>query len=272
MPNGLKHKSFKPHRVVLPRHRAGGRGGLGARLARLARAAQAVWFLVTLGLVAAPAAQAGGWQGAVGLTSDKVQRGISENDGQAVLLLDLGHAWDTGWAVAAGLAGPSYAAQGGQAEINISLSKAWQLDNDWLAQMGASRYEVSGQPRARAYRYKELHGSLAWRGQLTLAASVSPDTSRFTLLSGLRTGRVWSLDAGLHQRLLGRLAVDLGAGYQNLDGLASPGYAYGSLGLGFGWGPMQGFVTLINSRARAQAAAGASQAGRRWVGTLSYVF
>jgi hypothetical protein len=219
-----------------------------------------------------PWAQGAGWQGAVGLTSDKVQRGFSENNGRAVALLDLGHAWDTGWAVAGGLAGPVYEAQGGQAEFSLSLSKGWQLDNDWLVQGGVGRYEVTGAPRARAYRNKEIYLSLGWRGRVSLAASASPDTARFVAGGGLRSGRVWSLELGLHERLIGRLALDAGLGYLNLDGLHSPGYAYGSLGLSHGWGPLQAFVSFINSRARAQGAAGATQAGPRWVTTLSYGF
>jgi uncharacterized protein (TIGR02001 family) len=230
----------------------------------------AVIYALLLGFAAA--AQAAGWQGAVGLTSDKVQRGFSENNGRAVALLDLGHAWDTGWAVAGGVAGPVYETQGGQAEFSLSLSKAWQLDNDWLVQGGVGRYEVTGAPRARAYRNKELYASLGWRGQVSLALTASPDTARFVPGDGLRSGRVWALELGLHQRLVDRLALDGGAGYLNLDGLQSPGYAYGSLGLSYGWGPVQAFVSFINSRARARGAAGATQAGPRWVTTLSYGF
>jgi hypothetical protein len=238
-------------------------------------ATRAAPWAVTCALVLAswaPLAQGEGWQGAVGVTSDKVQRGFSENNGRPVALLDLGHAWDTGWAVAGGVAGPVYETLGGQAAFNLSLSKAWQLDDDWLVQAGAGRYEVTGAPRARAYRNKEIYLSLGWRGRISLAASASPDTARGGAGGGLRSGRVWSLELGLHERLMGRLAFDAGLGYLNLDGLQSPGYAYGSLGLSYGWGPLQGFVSFIDSRARAQGAAGANRAGLRWVTTLSYGF
>jgi hypothetical protein len=232
-----------------------------------------LWAALALLVLICPLpARADAWQASAAVASDKVQRGVSESQGQAVWLLDLGHAWDNGLSLAAGAAGPVYQAQGGQGELSVTLSKAWQLDADWLAQLAASRYEVAGQPRARAYRYKELYASLAWRGRVTLALAASPDTSRFVPGEGLRTGRVWAVEMGVHQRLLGRLALDVGAGYLDQGGLQSPGYGYGSVGLSWSVGPVQTFVSCINSQARAVAAAGAAQAGPRWVATVVWTF
>jgi hypothetical protein len=218
------------------------------------------------------AASAAGWEGSLALASNKVQRGFSESDDRRVWLFDIGHAWDSGWSLAAGAGGPVYPNRGGDGELSLTLSKAWQLDDDWLAQVAGSRYEVLGEPRARAYRYKELQFSLAWRGHATLGFSASPDTSRFAVGSGLRTGRVWSVDLGLRQRLWERLAVDVGAGFVDQRGLQSPGYAYGSVGLSWGLGPVQFFVNFIDSQMRAKAAAGASSAGPKWVGTAVWSF
>jgi hypothetical protein len=220
----------------------------------------------------APLASAAGWETSLAVASDKVLRGFSESDGHTVWLLDIGHAWDTGWSVTAGAGGPAYPNRGGKGELSLTLGKAWQLDDDWLAQVTTSRYEVLGEPRARAYRYKELLLSLAWRGKLTLGVSASPDTSRRAGSNGLRTGRVWSLDVGFRERLWDRLAFDLGAGYVNQAGLQSPGYAYGSVGLSWGLGPVQVFASFIDSQMRSKAAAGAASAGPRWVGTLVWSF
>jgi hypothetical protein len=230
------------------------------------------WASLLALCVCTPLAHAAGWEGSLTVASDKVQRGFSESDGRTVWLFDIGHAWDTGWSLAAGGGGPVYPNRGGDGELSLTLSKAWQLDDDWLAQAAASRYEVLGEPRARAYRYKEVQLSLAWRGRATLSLAASPDTSRFAAGSGLRTGRVWSLDLGLRQRLWDRVAVDVGAGYVDQRGLQSAGYAYGSVGVSWGLGPVQFFVNFINSQLRAKAAAGASSAGPKWVGTAVWSF
>lgn len=227
---------------------------------------------VLCALGAARPARAEGWQASVAAASDKVQRGFSESDGRGVWMLDLGHAWDSGWFFGAGAAAPVYPARGGEGELSLGLSKSWQLDDNWQAQLGVSRYEVLGAAGARAYRYKEAQLSLAWRGQFSVGLAASPDTSRFAPGTGLRTGRVVSLELGLHQRLWQRLAFDLGAGYVDQAGLSSPGYAYGSVGLSWGWGPVQLFVSFINSQARAVAAAGAGAAGPRGVATALWTF
>ncbi len=220
----------------------------------------------------ATSVSAAGWETALTVASDKVQRGFSESDGRTVWLFDVGHAWDSGWSLAGGAGGPVYPNRGGDGELSLTLSKAWQLDDDWLAQVAGSRYEVLGAPRARAYRYKEIQLSLAWRGNATLSFSASPDTSRFVVGDGLRTGRVWSLDLGWRQRLWDRLAFDLGVGYVDQHGLQSPGYAYGSVGMSWGWGPVQLFLSFIDSQSRAKGAAGSASAGPKWVSTAVWSF
>jgi hypothetical protein len=230
------------------------------------------WPWLLLMAVCTPLASAAGWESSLAVASDKVQRGFSESDGRSVWLLDIGHAWDTGWSLAAGAGGPAYPNRGGDAELSLTLSKAWQLDDDWLAHAAGSRYEVLGAPRARAYRYKELQLGLAWRGQFTLGLSASPDTSRFVVGGGLRTGRVWSVDLGLRQRLWDRLVLDVGTGWVDQRGLQSPAYGYGSIGLSWGLGPVQMFVSFIDSQSRAKGAAGSASAGPKWVSTAVWSF
>jgi hypothetical protein len=228
-------------------------------------------FALAFGL-STTAARAEGWRGALAVASDQVQRGISVSEGRAAWMLDVARTWDSGWSLSAGASGPSYPVQGGQIEFGVSADRAWQIDNDWLTQWGVSHYEVLGEARARFYRYNELHASLAWRGRLTLALSASPDTARFVGNAGVRRGTVLGIELAGHQRLWGPLAFDAGVGYVDFSSLQAPGYGYGSVGLSYGLGPVQAFVSFIDSRARRVDAPRAKLAGPRWVATVIWHF
>jgi len=225
--------------------------------------------------VAAPA-RADGWGGAVSLASDKVYRGLSESDGRPVLLLDLDRHTDTGWAAAVGLAGPVHPKQGGSVELTFGLSKASQLNADWTLQSAISRHEYPGDARARSYARTDASLLLAWQGRVFLSLAVSPDTSAYDAAgSESRRGRAETIELGLHQRLVGRLALDAGIGYFDQRALREwgpAGYGYGSIGLGWGVGPVQASLTYIDSQAAERDLAWPSQAGSRWVAALLWNF
>jgi len=225
--------------------------------------------------VASPA-RADGWGGAVSLASDKVYRGVSESDGRPVLLLDLDRHTDTGWAAALGLAGPVYPDQGGAVELTLGFSKSSQLTADWTLQSAISRHEYPGDARARSYTRTDASLLLAWQGRVFLSLAVSPDTSGYDPAGGEgRRGRTETIEFGLHQRLVGRLALDAGIGYFDQRALRDwgyGGYAYGSVGLGWGVGPVQASLTYIGSQAAARDLAWPSRAGPRWVAALLWNF
>lgn len=228
-----------------------------------------------LGLAAAllaPAACADDWGGSMALASDKVFRGVSQSEGRTALLLDLNGRTDTGWVLALGLAGPAYRTQGGTAELTAGFSKFAQLDADWTLQLGFTHYGVVGSDYSRNYAYDEFSAALGWQGRVLATLALSPDTWGANLAGGWRTDRALDFELSLHQRLAGRLALDAGIGYYDLQAVRGAGYPYGSLGLSWGLGPVQGYLTYIDSRAAARGLAPASLAGRRWVASLLWSF
>lgn len=231
-------------------------------------------FLVFGGaaLLAAAPAQADRWSGTLAVASDKVLRGITQSDGRAALMAEIGRQTDTGWSAALGVAGPDYPGAGGQGDVTLSLGRAWQLNADWLLQAGAAHYRYFGSRRYGSQHYNELSLALGWQGRLSGQLSWSPDTQGYGAYGPGRRGSVLSLELAAHQRLVGRWVLDAGLGYTDQRGIDAPGYAYGSVGLGWGAGPLQMSLSLIDSRAAARGAATAGHAGRRWVSTLSCSF
>ena len=232
-----------------------------------------VWAaaLAVAGLAAPVQAQS--WQAAVAVASDKVQRGASQSQGRPVWLLDLSRTFDdTGLAAAAGLAGPVLQGQGGKAELNLSLGKPWQLDADWSVLASATHYAYLGAAAARAYRYQEAAVALAWRGQVSAGFSASPHTTVFVPGAGLRSGPAQAADLGLHQRLAGALALDLGVGWRGLAPRLGRSFRYGSAGLSWRQGPLHLFLTTTESRAPASQLPASAPERRRCVGSVAWQF
>jgi uncharacterized protein (TIGR02001 family) len=223
-------------------------------------------------LLAGAPAQADAWHASVAVATDKVLRGISQSDGDAVLLLDAFRRADTGWAVAAGWASPVYPQQGGRDEWTLGLSQVWQIDGDWVLQLGGAAYRYTGEPSVRLRSYREFTAAVGWQGRLQATLSLTPDATGYGPGGAITSGRVVAFEMGAHQRLAGRLALDFGAGYSNLQNIRGRSYAYGSAGLSWGIGPVQASLVRIDSSAQARGTVAAPRAGGRWVGSLTTSF
>ena len=218
-------------------------------------------------------AQAQEWQGAVAAANDKVQRGASLSRGRPVWMLDLSRTLNNaGLSASVGLAGPVLQGLGGEAESNLALSQAWQLDADWTLLLSGAHYGYLGAARARAYSYQEAALSLGWRGQVTAGFSASPNAPVFVQGAGLRKGAAYAVELALHQRLVDTLALDLGVGWRGLATRLGHGYRYGSAGLSWRQGPLHVFMTRTDTRApNAQLPASAPER-RRWVASVAWQF
>lgn len=228
--------------------------------------------LACLGTLTASLAAAGGWGGAVGVTSDKITRGVSHNEGYPSLLLDLNYRSDTAWMAMAGLATLDRGRHQHAQEITLGLATAWQLDEDWLAQLGWAHYQYTGQAPAGLEHYEEFNGSIGWRGRVATSLSLSPNTYSWYRSGEPRYGPAATLEATVNQRLLGRLALQAGAGYYQLLDMGNWGYGYTSVGLNWGWGPVQAYLSHLDSQAGRRGLVPSNLAGGRWVGTLLWSF
>ena len=243
---------------------------LGGRRAWLAMCASTGPALCLL--LAAPLASADGWDGAVVASTDSLYRGLARNHGRGSLSLDLRFRNDTGWSAFGGVSAWRREGAATTTEVSFGAGHSWQLDGEWTAQLGAAHYAYGGPAQRFAYDYDELNASVGWRGQWFASLAVSPNTTGPGAYGQLRRDLTWAFELTTRQRLTGRLALDAGVGYFDLQRLIGTGYPYASVGLSSGVGPVQAYLSFVTSRAEARGVAPAPVAGDHWVASVLWSF
>ena len=233
---------------------------------RAAVVGAAGWF------AALPACHAGGWDGALGLATENLYRGLALTGGRGAASLDLRYRTDTGWS---GFGGVSVWRRGGDTtttEASLGASRSWQVGDDWATQVAATHYAYGGRAQRFAYEHDDLTLSLGWRGRWFASLTLSPNTTAPGDYGELRRARAWAAELTTHQRLAGRLAFDAGAGYLDLRRFRGTGYPYASIGLSSGVGPVQTYISFVTSRAEQRGVAPAPVGGDHWVASVLWGF
>jgi len=228
--------------------------------------------------IAGPA-HAGDWSGSVGLASDKLVHGISQSSQQPSLMLDLNYRSDTVWVAGVGLATLQQHRGNSSAELTLSLAKGWQLDADWLVQSAYAHYQYTDDAPVGLSHYDELSASIGWQGRVNASVALSPNTYSWYRqgyhAGAPRSGPAMTLELTANQRLQGRLAAHAGLGYYQLLDMGNWGYGYASVGLSWGWGPAQAYVSYVSSQAARRGLLPDSLAylaGERCVGAVVWGF
>ena len=228
---------------------------------------------------AAPAAAAGHWAGTVGYASDNLLHGRSVSHGAPAWFGSIQR--DNGrWIVGVQATGEHPQEQSRGAQIGLHVDRRWRVGEDWTAQIGLVHYESPRNEWATELRYNEASARLGWRGRLSVAFAHVPDLPWFDPSSGFRRGRASYVEAGFHQPLAGRLALDLGLGHADLRdvrplrprGLPLRDYRYASAGLRYGIGDVFLYATLIHANPPAADYFGNTEPRTRWVGALVWSF
>jgi uncharacterized protein (TIGR02001 family) len=219
---------------------------------------------VTLVSGALGSACAEGFSGAVGVTNDKVYRGFSQNRGSGSLMADLSYQ-HSGWAFGAGAATMHDNGRSTSSEVTLSLQRQWQLNDDWSTQLGGTGYVYPGSRDPRYRNYVELSASLDWRGRLSLTVLNAPQIGAVGRDRQPMRGRVVAYEAALHWPIAGRWSFDAGAGWNDARRIEATSYAYGSVGLSWGVGPVTLFASRVFSDADSRAGAPKAFVGDRTV-------
>jgi uncharacterized protein (TIGR02001 family) len=176
------------------------------------------------------------WHAGALATTDYVQRGLSQNDGDPSFQAGATYRFGSGvyagvWGATVSNARTALRGAAGRFEVNFlaGYAQPWgealEFDVAWL------RYEYPDSDAPVDYGYTELMASISYRDQLRFSGAASRNATLFTrrgLEYNIRTF-AWEL-AGEHP-LSSRLSWIGGAGYLDFRGGNARGYAYFSTGL-----------------------------------------
>jgi len=208
----------------------------------------------------------------LGVSSGIVVRGVALNGGRPAVQGAVNFYSAGPWL--ASLSGAaSRSAWSGEWSLQLlsKLGYAWQLANDWGAQLSYVHYAYPLNSELRAYERDELIATAAYRDLFALS------------VAGLRNdrasanGRHGSVAYDLVGRypVSARVALAAGLGYQDLHRRAGFGYAYGHVGAGADLGPRTGGahldVSYIVTDATAKKWFG-DDASNRWAASLAWTF
>ncbi|MEP7311704.1 MAG: TorF family putative porin [Pseudomonadota bacterium] len=225
-------------------------------------------------LAPAGPACAEGWRGSVVLTSDYVQRGVSQTDGDPAVQASVAYWHPTGWygglwASSVDTARRYYAVKGAQAEVNAFVGYGRRLTQDWVIDIKAVHYLYLNDPAPVKYDYNELAVSAAWRERLYASLAISPDSTQVGRTGGVRDSLAWSTELSLQQPVSQWLTLMLGVGYYDIPDAPSPGYFYGSTSLALQLRRVTLELGHFRSSSAAERLFGAELAGNRTVLTAS---
>jgi uncharacterized protein (TIGR02001 family) len=213
------------------------------------------------------------WGGSLSLSSNYVYRGLSQTDGRPSVQGGLYVRSESGWSAALWAStvnrGPG---PGADSEIDVQLSKAWSLDEQWSLQLSANHYFYPDDNRARPYEYDELVVSLSFQNRLTATVAYSPNTSRFSrdVFARHRTAR--SYEATFLQPLSLSWSLYGGVGHYDLTDLFDAGYWYWSAGVSYCVGQLQMDLSHIDTDHTARRLFDYEVGKRRWIAALSWRF
>ena len=224
---------------------------------------------------------AGDWQSSLALTSDYIQRGISQNDGEPALQGSLTYWSSTGWYAGAwgsqvdprGFTADYYGASGGaDAEVNLFVGLSRRFGSDWVVDLKAVEYFYPDDPAPVSYDYVELAVSVAWRERIYASLAVSPSMTWLASTGGVRNRPAYDAGLSLQQPLSPWLTWMLGTGYRELVAQGVEGYFYGSTSLVVQWQRCTFELGYYTTDRQAERLFGARLAGGRTAFTAAVSF
>jgi uncharacterized protein (TIGR02001 family) len=211
------------------------------------------------------------WSGSIGASTDYVYRGVTQTDGGPALQVGV-EAQARGWSAGVWSSTVDVNRDGRSGyELDLYASRAWVLHPDWIATVGAARYEYLHDGGEIDYDHDELSVSLSFQQRLTATIAWSPNTTRFSH-EPVR-GQATAYELTFLQPLGERWSAFAGAGHYDLRDLTGYGYNYWSAGLTFTWASLQIDAAHISSDEPEQGRYDVDSPRRsRWTGALTVRF
>jgi uncharacterized protein (TIGR02001 family) len=193
-----------------------------------------MWFVALLSLASVSRAQ--GLAGSVGLATDDLFRGLSQNAGQLSPQVDLHEVvgqWYGGVSAAGARRGENV---GLGAELIAYAGYQQRFGDDWIDRVTLRHYDYPGNPHRSRYDYDELGLSFGWRERIVFSVIASPDTYSQDYQGNYGSGAAFCYELVAQQPLPRGLSAIAGLGYYDLRRQIGTGYAYWSAGLEHRWG------------------------------------
>lgn len=228
----------------------------------------ALFMLVLL----AANARAVGWGGTLGFGSDNIYHGLSLTADRPAWLADLHYGIGTGWLVGIGASAERPPGQSAAARITAYLDRRWQLDESWAAKVGAVHYDSPWNRYSDTLRYNELNAAIGFRGRVRVSFAVSPDYPGTYIGNRARSGVAAWTDLTFQQPLVGRLGLDVGFGYADLERTGWHNHRYGNAGLHYGVGDVYVYLARIWTDPIQEPYPASAQPHARWVTSLIWSF
>jgi len=211
------------------------------------RASLAATLLVLALLAAAASANAAQVGGSLGIASDYVLRGISQNGGDPALQGEAHLRFARGWSL--GLWTSQVELLPGRHSMELDAYLQWRqaLNDDFDLGLSATHYAYPQDPRSIGYNYNELAASLSWRDQIYASVAYSPAVNLFTTYGFVveRDKRVYTFELSAHRSLSSHLEALAGVGFYGPRDIDYASYTYGSAALGWHYGKWRADLSWI---------------------------
>lgn len=170
--------------------------------------------------------------GSVGVSSDQVFRGLSQNGANWAVQGDLHVAGAAGWFVGVwAAAADKESGYYGSTEINPYAGYYRPLGNDWSLRTTYVRYVYPSGRRYLDYDYDELSGSLTYTDRVSLSVGWSPNFTQNSLAGAAEDRRSLAYELTAGQPLWRSLSLNASAGLYDLRDLYDETYWAWSGGL-----------------------------------------
>ena len=241
--------------------------------AALPRGGLASWRLALLAcLLGSGAAHGQEIDGSIGVSSGVIVRGFALDGGRPAVQGAVNYYGAGSWL--ASLSGAAFRlSSNGEWSLQLlgKLGYAWQLANDWGAQLSYVHYAYPLNSELRIYERDELIATATYRDRLVL--SVAGLCNNRASARGSRSSVAYDL-VGRYPLQAG-VALSAGLGYQDMHHRSGFGYAYGNVGAGADLGRRTGDahleVSYIVTDATAKKRLG-DEASNRWTASLAWAF
>jgi uncharacterized protein (TIGR02001 family) len=211
--------------------------------------------------------------GAVILTSDYVERGVSKTAGDPALQIDVHATGSGGWVVGLFASNTQFQTnEARNAEVDAYAGFSRPITEDWRVRTLIGAYWYPGNASGAGYGYAEFAVGLDYREWLTMQLSYQPDAPRVVLPASLIKVAATSAEISLQRPLGGGLFANAGVGYAHYDGVTSLDYGYFSAGASYQRAPLSVSTAYVDTSAAAKSLYHNGSAGGRWVVTLIWRF